>query len=469
MEVDKTHERATYKAISWLIERVRNVEGHFVDWQQVESHVESTAQDRCERCAPTPPTLAWVKNSKNKTVAIEDPAEAGEYERRLKHRPAAFVTQLKFDQADGIGTLRIGINIPSLLHRALPRLPNIEGNGRIQKAPTLSWRLNTEFSPAAQISLPKFTLLSNKKDKEHTQPPHFKLPLRVEQLRSLEWMIRQEDSKKIEPFVEEEISEAVISSLSWRAEGRVQREVLVHGGVLADQVGYGKTAITLALVDCTQKMIGKEAAKREEIYGKVITKATLIIVPPHLTRQWGSEVKKFTGPSAFKTVVISTMGDWNKQTIETITEADVVIIASNLLKSEAYMDSLSALSAAGDLPKNAGRYMETCLDKVGEGLKKQVERLRTKGANAVLKEMEAARRRGTRIVFRWPSQFSHILFLRARGRPSCIRSEETAQGEELSGGRRERSSHRGSHQTSVYTQSLRLRETREKVHQGAAG
>lgn len=376
-----------------MIERVRSVEGHFADWQQVESHVESTTQDRCERCAPTPPTLSWIKNSKNKIVAIEDPIEAGEYERRLKRRPAPFVTQLKFDQADGIGTLRIGINIPSLLHRAISRLPNVEGNGRTQNTPTLSWRLNTEFSPAAQIHLPKFTLLSNKKDKEHTQPPHFKLPLRVEQLRSLEWMIKQE-SPDAAPFTEEEISEAVISSLSWRAEGRVEREVFVRGGVLADQVGYGKTAITLALIDCTQKMIGKETAKREEIFGKVVTKATLVIVPPHLTRQWGSEVKKFTGASAFKTIVVSTMSDWNKQTIETITEADVVIIASNLLKSEAYMDSLSTLSTASDLPKTAGRYMEACLDKIGEGLKKQVERLRTKGAAAVMKEIEAARRRG---------------------------------------------------------------------------
>ena len=401
MEVDKTHERATYKAISWLIERVRNVEGHFAGWQQVESHVESTAQNRCERCAPTPPKLAWVKNAKNKIAAVEDSIEAGEYERRLKHRPAPFVTQLKFDQTNGIGTLRIGINIPSLLHRALSRLPNIEGNGRIQKVPTLSWRLNTEFSPAAQIHLPKFTLLSNKNDKEHSQPPRFKLPLRVEQRRSLEWMIKQEGSE-VEPFIEEEISEAIISSLCWRAEGRVQREVLVRGGVLADQVGYGKTAITLALIDCTQKAIRKEVAKRKEIYGKVITKATLIIVPPHLTRQWGSEVKKFTGSSAFETVIISTMSDWNKQTIETITEADVVIIASNLLKSEAYMDSLSALSAAGDLPKNTGRYMETCLDKVGEGLKKQVERLRTEGVAAVLEEIEVARRRGMWTVLRQP-------------------------------------------------------------------
>ena len=214
-------------------------------------------------------------------------------------------------------------------------------------------------------------------------------------------MIKQEGSE-VEPFIEEEISEAIISSLCWRAEGRVQREVLVRGGVLADQVGYGKTAITLALIDCTQKAIRKEVAKRKEIYGKVITKATLIIVPPHLTRQWGSEVKKFTGSSAFETVIISTMSDWNKQTIETITEADVVIIASNLLKSEAYMDSLSALSAAGDLPKNTGRYMETCLDKVGEGLKKQVERLRTEGVAAVLEEIEVARRRGMWTILRQP-------------------------------------------------------------------
>ncbi len=54
--------------------------------------------------------------------------------------------------------------------------------------------------------------MSNKLDKEHKQPPHFKTPLRKEQLRSLEWMILQE-SPEAAPFIEEEISEAILDPL----------------------------------------------------------------------------------------------------------------------------------------------------------------------------------------------------------------------------------------------------------------
>jgi CRISPR/Cas system-associated endonuclease/helicase Cas3 len=53
---------------------------------------------------------------------------------------------------------------------------------------------------------------------------------------------------KTHTFVEEEISEAALPALGWRAEGKAERPVMVRGGVIADQVGYGKTIISLAYV-----------------------------------------------------------------------------------------------------------------------------------------------------------------------------------------------------------------------------
>ena len=90
------------------------------------------------------------------------------------------------------------------------------------------------FEHVSRYDFPKFKLLSNKQDKVHAQPPNFKTPLRTEQLRSLEWMLKQEDVNA-EPFIEEEISEAVLDPLGWRAEGRAERPVRIRGGVLADQ------------------------------------------------------------------------------------------------------------------------------------------------------------------------------------------------------------------------------------------
>ena len=163
-EVDRIRERSTFRALAWLTERVRNDE-NFIDWQEASlpEHF-----DRCERCAPTTPAIMWTRNQKNRIVAVEDTLGAGKYERDLKRRPAPFVTQLKVE-GGRMGHVRIGINIASLMHRALARLP--VGDGK--ETATISWRLDADYAPMAKLYLPKFTLRSNKADAEHEQPPSF--------------------------------------------------------------------------------------------------------------------------------------------------------------------------------------------------------------------------------------------------------------------------------------------------------
>ncbi|EGN96836.1 hypothetical protein SERLA73DRAFT_93465 [Serpula lacrymans var. lacrymans S7.3] len=382
-EVDKVHERGTFKALAWLMERIRHVDGHFSDWQAVEMPQQL---GHCERCAPNTPTIKWKKTGK-KVSAIEDSIEAGQYERNLKLRPSPFVTQLKLE--DKVGIVKIGINIPSLLHRALSRLPSTH---RPEK-PVLSWRLDTDFMPSAKIDLPVLSLMSNKDDPEHAQPPNFKLPLRPEQLRSLTWMLQQEAADTV-PFVEEEISEAISEPLGWRAEGRAQRPVRVRGGVLADQVGYGKTAITLGLIDCASKDVKEELEEMGDMAGKVPTKATLAVVPPHLTRQWASEAKKFAGKRFKNIVVISTATQMNSLTVEQVQEADIVIVASNLFQSSVYLANLESFAAGGSLPGQDGRYFNARLERTLASLRRQVDLLKEEGSTQVIKAIREARRRG---------------------------------------------------------------------------
>ncbi|KAF8892236.1 hypothetical protein BD779DRAFT_1511770 [Infundibulicybe gibba] len=386
-DVDKVHERSTFMAIAWLLERIRHVGDDLNAWREVE-----VPQDHsnCERCAPTAPKIEWVQVGK-KMVPTEDPVQAGEYERRLKMRPSPFVTQLKRDD-NGSGTVRVGVNIPSLLHRALSRLPS---KNRADK-PKLSWRLNTNFTPIASLNLPKFVIMSNKLDKEHAQPPNFKIPLRKEQLRSLEWMLQQE-SQGAEPFIEEEISEAILDPLAWRAEGCARRPVHIRGGVLADQVGYGKTAITLGLIDCAFGDAKKEFSQRGRVPGKIPVHATLIIVPPHLTRQWKSEVEKFT-KNRFKVLVLSTVANLNGTTIEDIQEADIVVVASTIFKSTVYLENLQLLAAVGDLPSKDGRHFNAHLEKCLESLEAQTDRLQDDGSSAVMKEIKEAPKRAQAVA-----------------------------------------------------------------------
>ncbi|KAI0070373.1 hypothetical protein K474DRAFT_1713396 [Panus rudis PR-1116 ss-1] len=195
---------------------------------------------------------------------------------------------------NNVGTVRIGVNIASLMHRALSRLPTA---GRTQKAAIL-WRLDTDYAPMPRLSLPKYTIPSNRHDALHSEPLSFKVPLRPEQLRFLTWVLARE-STDTEPFIAEEISEAILDPLGWRAEGRAQRPVNIRGGVLVDQVGYGKIVITLALIDCTKKQIQKEHRdlEKDRIPVRIRVKASLVLVPGHLAYQWPDEISKFLGKS----------------------------------------------------------------------------------------------------------------------------------------------------------------------------
>ena len=293
------------------------------------------------------------------------------------------MTQLKLDVDSAIGTVRLGINVPSLIHRALSRLPKLN---RPEK-PELTWRLTTDYNPPARLSLPKFRLSSNRLDPSHAQPPNFKVKLRPEQLRSLSWMLKQE-SKEAQPFVEEEISEAILKPLGWRVEGKAQRPVHVTGGVLADEVGYGKTAITLGLIDSSTPYLGKRK-KALTPAGKIQTNATLIVVPAHLTRQWASEIKKFTGDT-YVVLQLETMTSLNKATIQDFIDADIILLASRLVKSDLYLANFQSFAAAGNLPAKEGRYFNVMLERAHASLKGQVNMLLEEGASTVLETIRDA-------------------------------------------------------------------------------
>lgn len=381
-EVDKIHERNTFESLAWLTERVRSMP-HLSKWNDLELPEDHS---NCERCAPTPPDLKWVRKA-NKYIPREDPEQAAPYERALKNRPTPFVTQLTLERASNgeqIGILRIGLNIPTLVHRALARLPN---EGR-EERPLLSWRLTTDYIPETKLILPPFELSSNKRDREYRQPPNFILKLRPEQLRSLTWMMEQE-KESAPPFIEEEISEALLPHLNWKAEGKAERPIQVRGGVLADQVGYGKTAITLGLVDSSRSSIELP----RDLTGNIPVKATLIVVPPHLTNQWPSEIKKFTGEHTYRIVKLQTQGDLNKTSVQQIIDADIIVVASTLFKSDRYLSNLAGFAATNTPPTSEGRRFNAWQKIALEHLKEQVDDLCGGGAEFVLSKIEQRARK----------------------------------------------------------------------------
>lgn len=294
----------------------------------------------------------------------------------LKRRPAPFVVQLR--NADGFGHFRLGINVATLVHRAAACFPTLSVNGR----PELSWHVNLNHDnsvSALRRPASKFQLSSNKKDASFHQPPHFKsakAQLRPEQLRSLSWMVKQErlDPNVTHTFVEEEVAEAVLAPLGWRAEGKAERKVLIRGGVLADQVGYGKTAITIGLIDETLKEAKKPPPEvaPELLEGRIRSHATLVVVPAHLTMQWPSEFTKFTGADNIKVLAIMNMTQMNKVSIQDVLDSDVVVVSETLFSGDLYWKNLAHLAGISGFPKDAegGRFFRACFSEAMAGLRK---------------------------------------------------------------------------------------------------
>ncbi|KAI9805360.1 MAG: hypothetical protein M1833_005813 [Piccolia ochrophora] len=363
-EVAKMNERSFYSSFAWLTERVKHIPG-LDEWKQLQLPMDA---GRCKRCAPSQPAVKW-KLHNGKLMPYEDPQQAGPYERALKDRPAPFITRVRIDE-DNVGHLQVGLNVTSLVHKAAANLSMVPDEHSTDLK--LAWRLCTDYVIPPSASLEKLRLRSNKADPESKQPPRFKYKLRPEQLRSLHWM-RQQESEHAEPYTEEEVEEALLPQLGWRAEGRALRSTPVRGGVLADQVGYGKTATTLGLIDSQRERRKQNLPTPKD--GRISIKATLIVVPVTLTAQWARETEKFLG-KAYKTLVIKNVMALSKTTIQDFEDADIIIVAWTIFNNETYLNKLAHFAALPEMPSNSGRAFDAWFDFALSRLTDHVDQLR---------------------------------------------------------------------------------------------
>ncbi|CEH17129.1 dna repair protein rad8 [Ceraceosorus bombacis] len=279
-----------------------------------------------------------------------------------------------------IGRLQPGWRLPGPIETTSSTVDLLSESRQDTAPATLSWRLSAIDKALDEFNIPSYKLRSNREDTEAPTPALFRLELRKEQRRSLSWMLGQE-ADAVAPFVEEEVSEGLLTPMGWRAEGKATRPVMVRGGVVADAVGYGKTAITLGLVAARRQAARERKPSKDKRY--IQTKATLVIVPPHLCKQWANEVTKFTG-NKLKVRVIHSKAELNAATIENIKEADLIIMSVTIYKSDAYFESLSRLAAANPLPAKAGRFFEAALTQSLAALRNRMQELQTEGVAKVL-------------------------------------------------------------------------------------
>ncbi|CEL01085.1 hypothetical protein ASPCAL00677 [Aspergillus calidoustus] len=377
---DPTDASGLLRDHAWLLQKAA-AHSWFGDWKQVAQ--DELKLEQCYSCVPEKPKIIWGRNRRGWLRAYEDPYGAARYERQVKLRPPPFLICRRTGE-QRLGDFRITLNIQTLLHQAISKLVN-----SCVDSCSLHWRLVPNSYDTRNMVFPKFVLRNNKQDLPSSQPPRFLLELRPEQLRSLSWMANQE-ADDIEPFTEEEIEEALLPTLMWRAEGRVAASKTVRGGILADDVGYGKTAIVLGLIDSQYGKFKFDTAVSLNDEGFIPSDATLIVVPSIMLQQWQSEIAKFLGDK-YRVLVFPSAAALAKTTIADIRDSDIILVSWSVFNTPAYYQRMQKFCGASRVPSKPGRYFDDWFLNAHQLMKDQVQILAEQGPAAFLNSLRAAR------------------------------------------------------------------------------
>ncbi|OHW94835.1 DNA repair protein rad8 [Colletotrichum incanum] len=324
----------------------------------------------CQICSPEPAKILHRWDENGNIERIEDEQMAARTDRDLQRRPDPYEIQAWIDPNIG-GTSRLSIlnfrilfRPMSLAHRAHGHFPknkdlmstfvrSAQGSGTFEVQfefwdPSLK-----ELRPFKQSMVPvkegDFPLDNTR------QPPNFArngMALRRDQWEAVQWMLKREHSN--DSFIEKEFEECVLPSVNVRLHATASMENLARGGVLAHDIGYGKTIVTLGLVDfstANPEHEGKSIRERTLWLGNtslIHLKATLIIVPPHIVSQWAKETVRFVGHDprghgngSLIVHVITRPADVVR---ERLVAADIIIVSSTFICSDKVMEKLAAVS-----------------------------------------------------------------------------------------------------------------------------
>ncbi|KAI3399382.1 hypothetical protein diail_7109 [Diaporthe ilicicola] len=194
-------------------------------------------------------------------------------------------------------------------------------------------------------------------DEDARQPSGFQngLSLFKEQSHSLQWMLQREAIEREPSFVEKEVAEIYLEQFRLRIHADAQRIVVRRGRVVADNVGFGKTAVCLGLIDVQNKTDRGEflemRRKNKHLDGLIHLHATLVIVPNQLTRQWEDEAKRFLDPNQYNIVVIETFAVLQRLGISGLKKADIIICSNKVFQENKYHSELSKYCRTNGLDK----------------------------------------------------------------------------------------------------------------------
>ena len=353
--VDK---REALQQYSWLLKRAAHqMLEKFNGPQQVAIADLVTAS--CRTCAPGAPSVTFLKDDEGKFKhATEDGKEARDYELALKQRPPPITAIVHSNVSSA--ALEIRLNIPTLCHRVLAKM-HFSEDMRLETT-TLKWWVTEDHGRDSTPNFKVNPFLDNSEESSTPKPTKFCRKLWPEQKQVLTWMVRQEE----EPceWYEQEREEVCVPALGCRIDVEARAPKQIYGGVLADEVGGGKTTTSLALI-ATMLEHKSRARTPPQDHHSIFVDATLILVPAGLINQWKEEADECFGDTDTGRRLVLTYnpkpakGEINvyKLKLSQLQEKDIIIAPWTLFDNDEYWNALEeCTSKVQKLPRFARAF-----------------------------------------------------------------------------------------------------------------
>ncbi|KAI7774244.1 hypothetical protein LA080_009044 [Diaporthe eres] len=344
--------------------------GHRVSVLQSEVKLSSD----CACCAPRIPEVFYVKaatgsRASGPVVARHRPADQEDYENNLQAKPALLRIDHNVTAAfngwgmkkDGVPyvDVRIVAHGHALLQQARAHLPQHPAQYADSTFTTGSFAMEVGVIENPRVVLQPAKILAPEpvavEDARHPSGFQDGLTLFKEQLESLQWMLCRESLRYLEGFVETEVAEVYLDKLHLRVHADAHRRVYRRGRVVADNVGFGKTAVCLGLIDVQRDTDRGQfldmRENNEHLDGLVHLHATLVIVPNQLTQQWVNEAKRFLNPKQYNIVMIPTFAAFQKLSVANLKKADIIICSNKVFQDNKYHAEMSRYCSTHGLDK----------------------------------------------------------------------------------------------------------------------